>query len=49
MVEESPGDDRKLTDDEREAERRFQDTLGRLVSTPHKPHAQLKPKPKPPT
>lgn len=28
----------KMTEDEREAERRFQETLGRLVNTPHKPH-----------
>jgi hypothetical protein len=45
MVEESPGDDRKLTDDEREAERRFHDTLGRLVNTPHKPHKPKRPTP----
>lgn len=32
-------------DDEKEAERRFQETLGRLVNTPHKPHAPLTPKP----
>jgi len=32
-------------EDEAEAERRFQETLGRLVNTPHKPHAPLKPKP----
>jgi hypothetical protein len=32
-----PEDD-KLTDDEREANRRFQETLGRLVNTPHTPH-----------
>jgi len=35
----------KLTDEEWEAEKRFQDILGRLVNTPHKPHVPLKPKP----
>jgi len=34
-------DSKLLTEDEREAERRFQETLGRLVNTPHKPHAPL--------
>jgi hypothetical protein len=41
-------DDDKLTDDEREANRRFRETLGRLVNTPHQPHkpaATEKPKP----
>ncbi|MBX3484803.1 hypothetical protein [Phenylobacterium sp.] len=36
--------------DEQEAERRFQETLGRLVNTPHKKHETLKergPKPAP--
>jgi hypothetical protein len=33
--------------DDKEAERRFQETLGRMVNTPHKPHAPLKPKPAP--
>jgi hypothetical protein len=33
-------------DDEKEADRRFNETLGRMLGTPHKPHA---PKPKPPT
>ncbi len=28
--------------DEKEAERRFQDTLGRLVNTPYQPHAPMK-------
>ena len=37
----SESEDRKLTDEEREAEQRFQQTLGRLVNTPHKPHAPL--------
>jgi len=37
--------DQTLTEDEREANRRFQETLGRLVNTPHKPHAPLKPRP----
>jgi hypothetical protein len=37
-------DDRMLTAEEREANRRFQETLGRLVNTPHKPHAPLKAK-----
>jgi hypothetical protein len=45
--------DKPQTDDEREAERRFNETLGRLVNTPHKPHAPLKkgrePKPAPKT
>lgn len=29
-------------DAEKEAERRFQETLGRLVNTPHKPHKPTK-------
>lgn len=29
--------------DEKEAERRFNETLGRLVNTPHKPHKPTKP------
>lgn len=41
MVEKSKGES---LDEEREAERRFAETLGRLVNTPHKPHAPLKPK-----
>jgi hypothetical protein len=44
----SESEDRMLTDDERDVQRRFQETLGRRVNTPHKPHAPLKPKvPKP--
>ena len=35
--------DPKLTDEEREAEQRFQATLGRLVNTPHKPHKPAAP------
>lgn len=31
-----------LTEDERDAQRRFQETLGRLVNTPHKPRAHDK-------
>lgn len=27
--------------DEKEAERRFQETLGRLVNTPHQPHKPI--------
>jgi hypothetical protein len=27
-------------EDEKEAERRFNETLGRLVNTPHKPHVK---------
>jgi hypothetical protein len=38
MTDKPPSEDRKLTDDEREAQRRFQETLGRLVNTPHQPH-----------
>lgn len=39
MAETPPDDaDKLLSDDEREANRRFQETLGRLVNTPHKPH-----------
>jgi hypothetical protein len=34
--------------DEKEAERRFQETLGRLVNTPHKPHKDEPRKPKRP-
>jgi hypothetical protein len=37
-------DNRRLTEEERDAERRFQETLGRLVNTPHKPHAPIKPR-----
>lgn len=33
-----------LTEDERESQRRFQETLGRLVNTPPKPHKPHKPK-----
>lgn len=32
-------------EDDAEAERRFQETLGRLVNTPHKPHKPAEPKP----
>ena len=28
----------KPSEDDKEAERRFNETLGRLVTTPHKPH-----------
>jgi len=37
MADETP-----KPEDEKEAERRFQETLGRLVNTPHKPHETLK-------
>ena len=37
-------EDRMPTEDERDVQRRFNETLGRLVNTPHKPHAPLKPK-----
>lgn len=47
MSDKAPApEDRTLTDDEREAERRFQETLGRLVNTPHKPHKDEPPKPR---
>jgi len=47
MTDKPPeSEDRMLTDDEREANRRFQETLGRLVNTPHKPHKPAE-KPKP--
>jgi hypothetical protein len=38
--------DKSPPEDDKEAERRFNETLGRLVNTPHKPHEPLKPKPK---
>jgi hypothetical protein len=38
MADKSPPEDPKLTDDEREANRRFQEAVGRLVNTPHQPH-----------
>jgi hypothetical protein len=46
VVEKSKGES---LDEEREAERRFAETLGRLVNTPHKPHAPIGAKPKPTT
>jgi hypothetical protein len=30
--------DKSPPEDDREAERRFNETLGRLVNTPHQPH-----------
>jgi hypothetical protein len=46
MTDKPPeSEDRMLTDEERDVQRRFQETLGRLVNTPHKPHAPLKPSP----
>jgi hypothetical protein len=36
-------------EDEKEAERRFNETLGRLVNTPHKPHKQPPQVPKKPS
>lgn len=45
MTEKSPPEDKMLTEDERDVQRRFQETLGRLVNTPHQKHAPLKPKP----
>ena len=42
----------KPSDDEKEADHRFNETLGRLVNTPHKPHDEKKgrePKPAPET
>jgi hypothetical protein len=51
MTDKSPPEDKMLTDEEREANKRFQDTVGRLVNTPHKPHETMKkgrePKPAP--
>jgi hypothetical protein len=47
MTDKSPPEDKMLTDEEREANKRFQDTLGRLVNTPHKPHKPPAEKPKP--
>jgi hypothetical protein len=45
MTDKTPdSEDHMLTDEEREANRRFQETLGRLVNTPHKKHEPLKPK-----
>jgi hypothetical protein len=41
MAEKSPPEDPMLTEDERDVQRRFQETLGRLVNTPHQPHAPL--------
>jgi hypothetical protein len=32
---------KKPPEDEKEAERRFNETLGRMLGTPHKPHAPL--------
>jgi len=36
--------DKPIETDEKEAERRFNETLGRLANTPHKPHRAAKPK-----
>jgi hypothetical protein len=36
--------DKPSEQDEKEAERRFNETLGRMLGTPPKPHAPLKPK-----
>jgi hypothetical protein len=33
--------------DDKEADRRFNETLGRMLTTPHQPHAPLKPKVQP--
>jgi hypothetical protein len=41
MARKAPAKDDKLPD--AEAKARFQATLGKLVSTPHKPHGPLKP------
>lgn len=38
MTDNIPPEDKMLTEDERESRRRFRETLGRLVNTPHKPH-----------
>ena len=38
-------DEKESAQDEKAAEARFNETLGRLVNTPHKPHAPPKPKP----
>ncbi len=31
-----------LSEEEREAERRFQETLSRMANTPHKPHKPIR-------
>jgi hypothetical protein len=38
-------EDKTLTEDERDVQRRFQETLGRLVNTPHKKHEPIGAKP----
>jgi hypothetical protein len=38
MADKPPPEDRMLTEDERDVQRRFQETLGRLVNTPPTPH-----------
>jgi len=44
MTDKTPAPkDPMLTEDERDIQRRFQETLGRLVNTPPKPHAPIKP------
>lgn len=35
------------TEDDKEAERRFNETLGRMLGTPHKPHKEEGREPKP--
>jgi hypothetical protein len=45
MTDKTPDpEDKMLTEDERDVQRRFQETLGRLVNTPPTPHAPQKPK-----
>lgn len=39
MTDKTPTpEDQMLTEDEREAQQRFQEALGRLLNTPHTPH-----------
>jgi len=47
MTDEPQSEDKSLTEDERDVQRRFQETLGRLVNTPPKPHKPAADKPKP--
>lgn len=45
MTGKSPDPEDPSTEDEPDVQRRFQETLGRLVNTPHKPHKSA-PKPR---
>lgn len=42
MTEKRPAPDPDDTESEADIQRRFQETLGRLVNTPHKLHARLR-------